>query len=701
MWGRGTVLSSRYTLTERLGGGAMGEVWRADDGVLERQVAVKILLPALLADAKFAERFRREAKVLAALDHPGIVDVHDYGESGSEPRVAYIVMELVDGRPLDAVLGEDDAADGDVAGMPVDRVLGIAAQALDALHAAHLRGIVHRDVKPSNLMIGADDRVTVTDFGIAHSTAETKLTASHAVLGTARYIAPEQALGNGAVPASDQYAIGVLCYELLTGEALFTGDAVLEVLLKHIREPAPELPAEFPEAVRVFVAKALAKAPEDRYADAAQMAAAARGAMTGGSEAAAAVTGDAAAGNALASKADSGNAVASKAASGGAAASSAVEAEPTPDGAGSDEAAAPDGSAPEATTDDAPIVREALAPAALPPAGPAAADVPGPAPAPAAVPVAVPVAEQSPTPPESSPDTRDAPEGTRAWKRHGIAAALLVLGVIAGVVATVLYVRPSVGPSDADGKAQNAQSATSGSQIHATGASGDSGANSAPPSGAAGTGTPSPNAGGTQAPGAAQGGTGASPGSGSTTGAVPPPGGGNGGGSNGSASGGAGASPGGSSTGSGTKPKPPASTPPPAQSIPQGCGGDRWGAITSVADGVKIGLVADGPSAGKQVVMGGHTQYGWVHSVSTWDTFNPCSLSGPALGQPYGNSQHPELAAGYAYSTNWRLADAPTSGAVYIKDYMGKNCLTNNGAGKPLSVVECTPGIRSQQWWIP
>ncbi|MFI1382915.1 serine/threonine-protein kinase [Embleya sp. NPDC020886] len=137
----------RYTLVERLGGGAMGEVWRTEDGVLERQVAVKIPLPALPADAKFAERFRREAKVPAALDHPGIVDVHDYGESGSEPRVAYIVMELVEGRPPDVVLAEG-GGEGRGGAMPVDRVLGIAAQALDALHAAHLRGIVHRDVKP-------------------------------------------------------------------------------------------------------------------------------------------------------------------------------------------------------------------------------------------------------------------------------------------------------------------------------------------------------------------------------------------------------------------------------------------------------------------------------------------------------------------------------------------------------------------------
>ncbi|MYS85211.1 serine/threonine-protein kinase [Embleya scabrispora] len=761
MWGLGTVLGGRYTLAERLGGGAMGEVWRADDGVLERQVAVKILLPALLADVKFAERFRREAKVLAALDHPGIVDVHDYGESGSEPRVAYIVMELVVGRPMDAVMA-DGRGDGDGAVMPAERALGIVAQALDALHAAHLRGIVHRDVKPSNLMIGADDRVTVTDFGIAHSTAETKLTASHAVLGTVRYIAPEQARGSGAVPASDQYAIGVLCYELLTGQPLFTGDAVYEVLLKHIREPAPELPADFPEAVRAFVAKALAKEPEDRYADAAEMAAvaraAARGVAAGGSEAAVtAVTavavggavgvgvGEAGSGTAGAADegsgaesgvgsgpatlgevaadgvgvgeadADSDDAVASNAApaaSDGVAAGAAGGVEPASGEADLDKAAASSGSVSESAADDAPIVPEASAPAAAdvatdvpPPAViPASDPTPAAAPAsdsgasaatPASAPASVPASsatppEPVPVPPDATP-TRASP---LAWKRHGTAAVLLVLGVIAGVVATVLFVKPFSGRSDADRNVPNAQPAATESRT-SPGASADPGPGSASPPTAV-TGSPDTTAGASQPPGAAQG-------SGSAGGPVPPPAGTNAGGANGSASAGAGGSPGGGGTGSGggTQPKPPTSTPPPAQSTPQGCGGDRWGAITSVADGRRIGLAADSPTQGKELIMGGNSQYGWVHSVSTWDTFNTCSLSGPAMGQPYGNSTRPELAVGFGYSFNWRLTEAPTSGAVYIKDYAGQNCLTNNGPGKPLSVVDCTPGNKYQQWRIP
>ncbi|MFF1795416.1 serine/threonine-protein kinase, partial [Kitasatospora sp. NPDC058263] len=187
MSSRGTVLGGRYTLTERIGGGGMGSVWCADDEVLARQVAVKILHPGLVEDGAFVKRFRREAQLLAALKHPGIVDVHDYGESGEDAgddRVAYIVMELIDGQPLDKVLAESGP-------MPPERALELLATALDALHAAHRQEIVHRDVKPSNLMVRSEGRVTVTDFGIARAVASTRITASHAVIGTALYMAPE------------------------------------------------------------------------------------------------------------------------------------------------------------------------------------------------------------------------------------------------------------------------------------------------------------------------------------------------------------------------------------------------------------------------------------------------------------------------------------------------------------------------------
>lgn len=276
MWGRGTELGGRYTLAERLGGGAMGEVWCAEDGVLGRQVAVKILLPALLDDATFMERFRREARLLASINHPGIVEVHDYGESeaGAGSPVAYIVMELITGRPLDEALAESGP-------MPAERALGIVAQALDALHAAHKRGIVHRDIKPSNLMLRDDGRVAVTDFGIASAMAGTRITSTAAVLGTALYVAPERAEGAASDPASDLYSMGVLCYEMLVGAPPFTGETALEIVLKHVREPAPELPGEFAQPVRDLVATALAKTPGERFADAEVMAAAARGAAEG------------------------------------------------------------------------------------------------------------------------------------------------------------------------------------------------------------------------------------------------------------------------------------------------------------------------------------------------------------------------------------------------------------------------------------
>ncbi|MGW4650521.1 protein kinase domain-containing protein, partial [Kitasatospora sp. NPDC004289] len=245
MWGRGTVLGERYKLTERVGGGGMGDVWRAEDAVLEREVAVKIMHPGLLEDRNFTERFRREARILATLKHPGIVHVHDYGEpgEGEGERIAYIVMEFIDGKPLNEVL----TADGP---MVPAKALGLMADALDALHAAHQRDIVHRDIKPSNLMLRSDGGVTVTDFGIAHAMAGTKITTTNSVLGTALYIAPEQADGGSSSPASDLYSLGVVAFELLTGQLPFTGETVLEIVLKHIQQPAPQLGESFPEPVR-------------------------------------------------------------------------------------------------------------------------------------------------------------------------------------------------------------------------------------------------------------------------------------------------------------------------------------------------------------------------------------------------------------------------------------------------------------------
>ncbi|WP_194898361.1 serine/threonine-protein kinase, partial [Catenulispora pinisilvae] len=267
MWGEGTVLSGRYQLRQRIGGGSMGDVWRALDTVLGREVAVKILLPALLEDEGFAARFHTEARVLAALSHPGIVSVYDYGQT-DDPRTAFLVMELITGRPLSELL-EDSAP------LSQASTLTIVAQTLEALQVAHDRGIVHRDVKPANLML-RDGAVVVTDFGVARTADARRLTAADVVLGTAVYAAPEQARHSMVSPAADQYAVGVIAYECLTGFPPFDGDTPLGIMMKHLQEPVPPLPDTVPEPVRELVMRALAKDPAERFGSAKEMARAAR-----------------------------------------------------------------------------------------------------------------------------------------------------------------------------------------------------------------------------------------------------------------------------------------------------------------------------------------------------------------------------------------------------------------------------------------
>lgn len=269
MWGEGVLLGGRYQLIERVGVGSMGEVWRAWDSTLERAVAVKVMLPALLEEAGFAARFLREARILAALDHPGIVKVHDYGEN-ADPHAVFLVMELVEGRSLSALLTEQGALDPALA-------MSIAAQTLEALAAAHARGIVHRDVKPMNLLLRGTT-VTVADFGVAYDFGAQRLTSRGMTLGTVLYSAPEQAQFGVATPSADLYSVGVIAYECLSGQLPFIDDDGRAVLLKHAHDPVPPLPAHIPTQVRDVVLRALAKAPADRFADAAHMAAAARAA---------------------------------------------------------------------------------------------------------------------------------------------------------------------------------------------------------------------------------------------------------------------------------------------------------------------------------------------------------------------------------------------------------------------------------------
>ena len=259
---------SRYDMKERIATGGMGDVWRAEDTVLGRPVAVKVLKREYADDPRFRERFANEARHAASLHHPNIATVFDFGENetadGSRP---YLVMELVDGRPLSELIDPDRPMDP-------DQVRDLIRQAAEALAQAHAAGIVHRDVKPANLLVTPAGRVKVTDFGIARAADSVSLTGTGEVLGTPHYLSPEQAEGKVATPASDVYALGVVLYECLTGRRPFVGDTPIATALAHLRSPVPELPAGLPEDLTAVTQRALSKDPQDRYLDAAALAAA-------------------------------------------------------------------------------------------------------------------------------------------------------------------------------------------------------------------------------------------------------------------------------------------------------------------------------------------------------------------------------------------------------------------------------------------
>nr|WP_088999147.1 serine/threonine-protein kinase [Micromonospora echinofusca] len=264
---RGVVLSDRYRLDDRVATGGMGAVWRCTDVMLERTVAVKVLLPALSADPEFTTRFRAEARMLAALRHPGVVAVHDVGRAvlADGSQVDYLVMEYVDGQPLSSWLRRAGRLD------PAS-TMSVVAQAAEALHTAHVAGIVHRDVKPGNLLVKADGRAVLVDFGIARSGTSAGITAANVMLGTASYMSPEQAANQPVSPATDIYALGAVAYFCLTGQPPFDGDNPLQVALRHLQEEPPPLPPDVPPAVAALVQRAMAKHPGDRFGDAAAMA---------------------------------------------------------------------------------------------------------------------------------------------------------------------------------------------------------------------------------------------------------------------------------------------------------------------------------------------------------------------------------------------------------------------------------------------
>jgi membrane protein YdbS with pleckstrin-like domain/predicted Ser/Thr protein kinase len=261
----GHVFGGRYVLVSRLAAGGMGTVYEGLDGRLGRPVAIKLLREELAGDRNFLERFRREARSVAALSHPSIASVFDYGEDRSVP---YIVMELVRGRDLADVL-EDEAP------LAVERAVNIGRQVLEALDHAHRAGVVHRDVKPANILVDEHDRIKVTDFGIARAAGVSRLTATGILLGSAHYASPEQIDGRVVSPQSDIYSAGILLYEMLVGNPPFSGQSPLQVAERHLSEEVPEPSlsnAAVPQALDDIVVRATARRPERRFARAGDMA---------------------------------------------------------------------------------------------------------------------------------------------------------------------------------------------------------------------------------------------------------------------------------------------------------------------------------------------------------------------------------------------------------------------------------------------
>jgi tRNA A-37 threonylcarbamoyl transferase component Bud32 len=260
----GTTLNGRYRLEARIGAGGMSTVYRALDETLQRQVAIKLMNREVASDSDQLERFRREARAVAQLSHPHVVGVIDAGEDASRP---YIVFEYIEGETLKQRIRRCGR-------LPIAEAVAYAVEIARALGAAHARHIVHRDVKPQNVLIDEEGSAKVTDFGIARTLDEEGLTADGRVLGTTDYVSPEQALGQDVTGQSDLYALGIVLYEMLAGEVPFKGEGQVAVAMKHVREALPDIQAVRPEvssALAAVIDRATAKRREDRYADDAEL----------------------------------------------------------------------------------------------------------------------------------------------------------------------------------------------------------------------------------------------------------------------------------------------------------------------------------------------------------------------------------------------------------------------------------------------
>ena len=260
---RGTIFAGRYRLDRKLGGGGMADVWLAEDQELGRKVAIKMLHDRYANDTQFVERFRREATHAAGLSHPNVVSIFDRGEAGGS---YYIVMEYVEGRTLKELIVTRGPC-------PVPVAISYVRQVLAALRYAHRNGIVHRDIKPHNVLVDHEGRVKVADFGIARA-GSSQMTEAGSIIGTAQYLSPEQARGAPVDESSDLYSTGILLFELLTGKVPFTGETPVEIAMKHLSQvpPAPSsIRSEIPHDLDLVVLRALAKEPADRYRSAKEM----------------------------------------------------------------------------------------------------------------------------------------------------------------------------------------------------------------------------------------------------------------------------------------------------------------------------------------------------------------------------------------------------------------------------------------------